>query len=75
MLLFFGKICPSTFPKKDNRLMDKNVCKFVSQNGRVFTRISGFFYLQNYSGLICNCSPRASFEEVDDEEDDGSNCK
>ena len=29
----------------------------------------------SYSGLICNCSPRASFEEVDDEEDDGSNCK
>ncbi len=28
-----------------------------------------------YSGLICNCSPRVSFEEVDDEEDDGSNCK
>ncbi len=30
---------------------------------------------RKYSGLICNCSPRASFEEVDDEEDDGSNCK
>ncbi len=29
----------------------------------------------SYSGLICNCSSRASFEEVDDEEDDGSNCK
>ncbi len=28
-----------------------------------------------YSGLMCNSSPRASFEEVDDEEDDGSNCK
>ncbi len=30
---------------------------------------------KKYSGLICNCSPGASFEEVDDEEDDGSNCK
>ncbi len=30
---------------------------------------------RDYSGLICNCSPKGSFEEVDDEEDDGSNCK
>ncbi len=34
-----------------------------------------FFDVNGYSGLICNCSSRASFEEVDDEEDDGSNCK
>ncbi len=31
--------------------------------------------LEPYSGLICNCSPNVAFEEVDDEEDDVSNCK
>ena len=29
----------------------------------------------NYSGLICNCSPNVPFEEEDDEEDDVGNCK
>ncbi len=28
-----------------------------------------------YSGLICNCSPKVLFEEEDDEEDDEGNCK
>ncbi len=30
---------------------------------------------KTYSGLICNCSLNIVFEEEDDEEDDGSNCK
>ncbi len=53
------------------------VCLTSLTTSRVLMQrgVGSFIVRMSYSGLICNCSHRASFEEVDDEEDDGSNCK
>ena len=56
-----GGNCTTRLPLREDAPGDVDACQWKE------------YFL--YSGLICNCSPRASFEEVDDEEDDGSNCK